>query len=157
MVTVKEVPADVLIRRLAEYLKENYKEIKPPAWAPYVKLGVHRERSPEDPDWWYVRAASILRKLAISGEPLGVGTLRTIYGGLKRRGSAPPHFRKAAANHLRKILQQLERAGLVSRTQAGRVLTPKGRSLIDTIAYQVFQELVRERPELAKYGPQGGG
>jgi len=153
LVTVKEVPADALIRRLAEYLKENFKEIKPPTWAPYVKLGVHKERGPDNRDWWYVRAASILRKLAISGEPLGVGTLRTVYGGLKRRGSAPPHFRKAAANHLRKILQQLEKAGLVSRTREGRVLTPKGMSLVDTIAYQVFQELVKERPELAKYGP----
>jgi len=153
LVTVKEVPADALIRRLAEYLKENFKEVRPPAWAPYAKLGVYKEKSPDDRDWWYVRAASILRKLAISGEPLGVGTLRTVYGGLKRRGSAPPHFRRAAASHLRKILQQLERAGLVSRTREGRVLTPKGASLVATVAYQVFQELAKEKPELAKYGP----
>jgi len=153
LVTVKEVPADALVRRLAEYLKENYKEIKPPAWAPFVKLGVHKEGGPDYRDWWYVRAASILRKLAISEGPVGVGTLRTVYGGLKRRGSSPPHFRKAAANHLRKILQQLERAGLVSRTHGGRILTPRGMSLVDAVAHQVFHELAKERPELAKYGP----
>lgn len=152
MVTVKEVPADALIRRLSEYLKENVKELRPPPWASLVKLGVHKEKSPEDPDWWYVRAASILRKLAISEEPVGLNTLSVIYGGLKRRGSAPPHFRRAARNHLRKMLQQLERAGLIARTPGGRVLTPGGQSLLSSMAYEVFRELVRERPELAKYG-----
>ncbi|MCX8208262.1 MAG: 30S ribosomal protein S19e [Sulfolobales archaeon] len=150
--TVGEVPADALIRRLSEYLKENVKEIRPPSWVSIVKLGVHKEGTPEDLDWWYVRAASILRKLAVSSEPIGVGTFSVIYGGSKRRGSAPPHFRRAARSNLRKILQQLERAGLVARTPRGRVLTPKGQSLVSSIVFKVYTELVRERPELQKYG-----
>ncbi len=153
MVTVREVPADALIKRLSEYLKENVRELRPPSWAPLVKLGAHKEHGPEDPDWWYVRAASILRKLAVSEEPVGLNTFSVIYGGLKRRGSAPPHFRRASRNHVRKILQQLERAGLIARTPRGRVLTSRGWSLLDSIAYEVFRELVKERPELAKYGP----
>lgn len=152
MVTVKEVPADDLVRRLAEYLKENIKEVRPPPWAQLVKLGVYKENSPEDPGWWYIRAASILRKLAASSEPVGLSTLSTIYGGLKRRGSAPPHFRKGATNHVRKILQQLERAGLVARTPGGRVLTPRGASIISAVVHEVFTEIVKEKPELAKYG-----
>jgi len=152
-VTVKEVPADRLIRRLAEYLKENVKELRPPSWSPIVKLGVHKENNPEDPDWWYVRAASIIRKLAVSPEPIGLSTFSVIYGGLKRRGSAPPHYRRAATNHIRRILQQLERAGLVARTPKGRVLTPKGMSVVSMVAREVFNELVREMPELARYGP----
>ncbi|MCX8184815.1 MAG: 30S ribosomal protein S19e [Sulfolobales archaeon] len=152
MVTVKEVPADVLIKRLSEYLRENIRELRPPSWVNIVKLGVHKEEGPEDLNWWYVRAASILRKLAVSSEPIGVSTLSIIYGGLKRRGSAPPHFRRAARNNLRKLLQQLERAGLVSRTPRGRVLTPKGQSLVSSIAFEVFTELARERPDLSKYG-----
>ncbi|MEM1681951.1 MAG: 30S ribosomal protein S19e [Sulfolobales archaeon] len=153
MVTAKEVPADALIKRLSEYLKENIKEVKPPSWAQFVKLGVYKENSPEDPDWWYLRAASVLRKLAVSAEPIGLGTFSVIYGGLRRRGSAPPHFRRGARNHVRKILQQLERAGLVSKVPGGRVLTPKGQSLVSSVAYEVFTELVKEKPELAKYGP----
>lgn len=150
--TAKEVPADALIRRLSEYLKENVRDVRPPSWAQLVKLGVQEENSPEDQDWWYVRAASILRKLAVSREAVGLNTFSVIYGGLKRRGSAPPHFRRGARNHIRKILQQLEKAGLVARTPRGRILTPKGMSLVSSVAYEVFTELARENPGLAKYG-----
>ena len=156
MVTVKEVPADMFIKALANYLKENVPEVKPPPWAMFVKTGSNREKPPEDPDWWYYRAASILRKLYISGEPIGIETFRVIYGGLQRRGVAPPHFRRAGGSHIRKILQQLERAGLVTKEgNKGRVLTPRGRSLLDRLAYEVFQEAVKHIPELKKYS--GGG
>ena len=110
MVNVKEVPADLFIKYLANYLKTNAPTVKPPTWALFVKTGPHKERVPDNPDWWYYRTASILRKLYVNGKPIGVGTFRTIYGGLKYRGSAPPHFRKAGASHIRHILQQLEAA-----------------------------------------------
>ncbi len=153
MVNVKEVPADRFIRALAQYLKENVRAVEPPEWALFAKTGPHKEKVPEDPDWWYIRAASIMRKLYIAGRPLGIERFRTIYGGLKDRGSAPPHFRKAGGSHIRKILQQLERAGLVAKKgNKGRVLTPKGRSIMDKIAGEVFQEVVKEIPELSKYG-----
>ncbi len=153
MVTVKEVPADLLIRTLATYLKENVPSVKPPAWAMYVKTGPCKERVPDNPDWWYVRAASIMRKMYISGEPVGIETFRTIYGDLKNRGSAPEHFKKAGGSHIRKILQQLEEAGLVMKVgNKGRTLTPAGRSLMDKLANQLFMELVKKRPELRKYG-----
>ncbi len=153
MVTVKEVPADRYIRALADYLKRNVRQVKPPEWALFVKTGPHKERVPDDPDWWYVRAASIMRKLYIAGKPVGVERLRTVYGGLKERGCRPPHFRKAGGSHIRKILQQLERAGLVTKKgNKGRVLTPKGRSVMDKIAGEVFNEVVKEIPELSKYG-----
>lgn len=155
MVSVREVPADLFIERLAEKLREELGEaVSPPPWALYVKTGVHKERPPDTSDWWYYRAASILRKLYLAGEPVGIGTLRTIYGGRKRRGSAPPHFRRASGSIIRKILQQLEKAGLVSRTRRGRVLTPKGRSYLDSVAFEVFREAVNKHPELIKYGPR---
>lgn len=153
MVTVKEVPADMLINHLAKYLKENVPQVTVPQWALFVKTGSFKERLPEDPDWWYYRAASILRKLYISGEPIGIETFRTIYGGLKRRGVKPPHFRKASGSIIRTILQQLEKAGLVMKIpRKGRVLTPKGRALLDSIAYEVFKELIKIKPEMIKYG-----
>jgi small subunit ribosomal protein S19e len=155
VVSVREVPADLFISRLAEKLREEMGErISPPPWAIYVKTGVSKERPPDSVDWWYVRAASILRKLYISGEPLGIERLRTIYGSRKRRGSAPPHFRKAGGSIIRKILQQLERAGLVARTRKGRVLTPRGRSYLDNVAFEVYREAINKHPELIKYGPR---
>ncbi|MEM1644673.1 MAG: 30S ribosomal protein S19e [Ignisphaera sp.] len=152
MVTVRDVPADKLIEELAQHLKQNVPQVKPPPWALFTKTGPHRERVPENSDWWYYRAASILRKLYLAEEPIGIGTFRMIYGGLKRRGSAPPHFRKCGGSHIRKILQQLEKAGLVIRTRKGRLISSKGRKLLDNIAYKVFSELVKIKPELVKYG-----
>jgi small subunit ribosomal protein S19e len=155
MVTALEVPADRLIERLATYLKNNVPEVKPPEWAYYVKTGAHKERPPENPDWWYYRAASILRKLYKSGEPIGIETFRTIYGGRKNYGSAPEHFVKGSGSIVRKILQQLEKAQLVRKIPGkGRILTPQGRALLDRLAFEVMIELVREKPEMIKYLPR---
>lgn len=154
MVNALEVPADRLIEKLAKYLKENVPEVKPPAWATFVKTGPSRERPPENPDWWYYRAASVLRKLYKAGSPVGLGDLRREYGGRKNRGSRPERSVRAPGGILRKVLQQLESAQLVRKIRGrGRVLTPQGRALLDRIAYEVFTELLRKKPELARYAP----
>ncbi len=151
MVTIKDVPADMLIDRVAKYLEDNVNAIRPPPWAFFAKTGSHRERVPDKPDWWYYRAAAILRKLYLAEEPIGIETFRMIFGGLKRRGSAPPHFRKCGGSNIRNILHQLEAAGLVIKTPKGRVISNEGRRLLDRIANEIFNELVKSRPELAKY------
>lgn len=152
MVSALWVPADLLIRRVASILKEKYPQVKPPQWAYFAKTGPHKTRPPQDPDWWYLRAASILRKLYKAGEPIGVGTFRIIYGGRQRRGVAPPHFRPSGGSAIRKLLQQLEKAGLVAKVPGqGRTLTPAGRSLLDNVAREIMTELVRDRQELARY------
>ncbi len=150
MVTARDVPADRLIARLAARLK-NIEQIRSPNWAAYVKTGVFKEKPPMDPDWWYVRAASLMRKLYIAEEPIGVGTLRTVYGGRKRNGSAPAHFAKGSGSIVRRLLQQLEQAGLVKMTGRGRVLSPMGRALVDQVAKEIANELAKENPDLAKY------
>ena len=149
--TVYDVPADILIARLTEYIKGNIKEVTPPEWAEYVKTGSHTERAPQNPDWWYVRSASMLRKLYIKG-PLGISRLRKEYGGRKRRGVKRPHFKRAGGAIIRHILQQLEEAGLVARAnKEGRVISPKGRSLLDAVATQIKRDLERGMPELKVY------
>ncbi len=151
MTTAYDVPADVLIDRLSEYLKENMREIQPPEWAGYVKTGSHVERVPQSPDWWYVRSASMLRKLYMNG-PVGVSRLRKDYGGRKRRGVRPAHFAKAGGNIIRTILQQLEQAGLAQKDGIkGRAVSGKGRSLLDAMSTQLKRDLDRERPELQNY------
>ncbi len=152
MVTVKDVPADLLIRELAELLK-TMPQIKPPPWATFVKTGANKERPPMQSDWWYVRAASILRKIYLHG-PVGVERLRTAYGYRAKIGSEMrrEHTRKAGGAIIRKILQQLEEAGLVMKVpKKGRALTPQGRSLLDKVAAKIAIELVKLRPELKKY------
>lgn len=151
MTTVYDVPAGLLILRLSEYIKGNVREVSPPGWAAYVKTGSHVERSPQDPDWWYVRSASMLRKLYMNG-PIGVARLRKAYGGRRRRGVKPAKFRRAGGSIIRSMLQQLEEADLVSKDgKKGRVVSSKGRSLLDALSGQIKRELDRERPELREY------
>jgi small subunit ribosomal protein S19e len=93
----------------------------------------------------------MLRKLYLNG-PIGVSRLRKEYGGRLRRGVKPAHFRKAGGNILRKILQQLEAADLAAKVDnSGRVVSSKGRSLLDAMSAQIKRELERERPELKEY------
>lgn len=122
-----------LLGKVAEELKK-IEAIKAPEWAIFVKTGANKERPPADPDWWYQRAASVLRKVAILG-PIGVSKLRRKYGGRRNRGVAPDKFYKGSGNIVRKCLQQLTEAGLIKEMQKGvhkgRVITPKGQSLLD--------------------------
>jgi len=151
MITAEMVPADLLIKRLADYLKENVKEVKPKEWSFYAKTASYNERVPDNPEeWWYIRAASLLRKLYLKG-PIGVSRLRSEYSWRKRRGSRPPKSVKAPGHAIRVMMQQLEKAGLVKSTKEGRTLTGKGRSLIDKLSYEIFKSLAEKNPELSKY------
>jgi len=154
MVDPRLVPADSLISELAEYIKENYKEVTPPPWAPFVKTSPSRERLPIQEDWWYIRAAAILRKLYIK-QPLSVESLRTMYGGRKKYSKRMEHHYKASGAIIRKILQQLEAAGLVKKTEKGRMLTEKGQSIVSKLSTKVFRKIVESNPELIKYLPGG--
>ena len=129
-----EVDANKLIESIAKELKK-IKEIEPPEWAKFVKTGVAKERLPQQKDWWYIRAASILRKIYF--QPLGVSRLRRKYGSRKNRGYKPERFYPGSGSIIRKILQQLEAASLVQKSAKGRELTAKGRQLIDTLAGKV--------------------
>jgi small subunit ribosomal protein S19e len=125
---VKFIPA------LAEALKK-IPEFEVPEWAHYVKTGVSRERPPAMDDFWYTRAASILRQLYIRGV-VGVGKLRTRYGSRQDRGGRADKFKKSGGKIIRVILQQAEAAGLVEkvvRMQFGRRLTQEGRDFLDSI------------------------
>ena len=133
MTTVYDASADHLIRKVAEELKKR-KEITPPPWAAFAKTGAHKEMPPEDPDWWYVRVAAVLRRVYVDG-PLGVERMRSFYGGKKNRGSKPNAFRKGSGSILRKSLQQLEAAGLVIHDKTGRRVSPAGMAFLDNMAH----------------------
>ncbi len=156
MTTIHDVPAGYLIPALAEALRSQG-SITSPEWTPYVKTGVDRERIPDDPDWYYTRAASILRKVALHG-PIGVNHLALFYGGPHKRTAKPTHTRRASRRVIRSILQQLEAAGLVySQTKLGtekvigRSITPTGHSLLDNTAHSVRGSVEEKFPSLANY------
>ncbi|MCW4053839.1 MAG: 30S ribosomal protein S19e [Candidatus Bathyarchaeota archaeon] len=151
MTTPYDVPATKFIEKLAKYLKDNVEEVQPPAWAIVAKTGAHVEKPPQNPNWWYVRSASILRKIYIYG-PIGLEKLRGDYGGRKDFGTKPEHAVKAAGGNIRKILQQLETASLVQKASSkGRVMAPKGRKLLKEVAKDLHKDLVKAVPQLRKY------
>ncbi len=136
MVTVRDVPADKLINSLKEKLKQ-VKEVQPLPWSYFVKSGVHRQRPPEQEDFWYIRTASVLRRIYLDGS-VGTERLKSYFGGRKKRGVKPARFRKASGNMIRKILQQLGTAGLIEKVdRKGRRVTNKGQKLLNNTAYEV--------------------
>jgi len=134
---------DVDPRKFNEVCKEELKkieEIKPPDWAMFVKTGVHKQLPPQQEDWWYIRTASILRRIYLDG-PVGIERLRTFYGGRKDRGHKPERFKKAGGSIIRKCLQQLEGAGLVEKSKdskrKGRVISEKGKAFLKKVVLEV--------------------
>ena len=145
MTTIYDVPANMAIDSLSKKLK-SAGMVKPPQWSVYVKTGGDKEKPPSDDDWWYVKCASMLRKVHIIG-PIGVPTLRRIYGGKKNMGYKPEGMRGSSGSLIRNILQQLEKAELIKKTNVGRVTTPKGASLLDSLSHKIKKKI----PELGKY------
>ena len=152
MPTMYDVPVNDLIEEVANDL-QKIKEIKAPEWAVFVKTGVHKERPPKRQDWWYVRCAAVLRSVRKLG-PVGVQKLRTKYGGRKRRGHKKEHFYKGSGNVLRKALQQLEAAGLIKKEEKsirkGRIITPKGVSIIDKASVRLYTPRKAAAPKQEK-------
>jgi len=149
--TPHDVPPQQFIDKLAKYLKENIDQVQPPTWAAVAKTGSHVEKQPQNPDWWYTRSASILRKVYAHG-PIGLEKLRADYGGRKGFSVRPNHAAKAGGSNIRKVLQQLESAGLVQTAKSqGRKMTPKGRKLLQEVAEDLYKEIVKTTPELKKY------
>lgn len=139
MVTVYDVPSDKVIEKLAEKLKEA-NSVSPPEWADFAKTGRHTEKAPIQPDWWYTRAASVLRKVYIKG-PIGTSKLAAEYGGFADRGARPNRAVKGSRSIARKCLMQLESSGLVSKDKNnGRVVTAKGQAMLDGVAKDVFDQ-----------------
>jgi small subunit ribosomal protein S19e len=149
--TPYDVPASTLIKRVATYLKENVDQISPPQWASFAKTGSHAVRRPENPEWWFIRCASLLRKIYLKG-PIGIIRLRSDYGGRLDRGMRPEHARRGGGSIVRKALQQLEAARFVTPFKTrGRILTKEGRQLLDKLSTEMKEELEKTLPALKKY------
>ena len=144
VVTVFDISPNILIERITEALKEN-ENITPPTWAAYVKTGSNREVAPTQEDWWYRRAASLLRRIYTQG-PVGIERLRTRYGGRKNRGVRPNKTVKGSGHILRTALQQLESAQYVKILKGeGRVITNIGQQFLDKLATEVNQKMETEK------------
>ena len=139
--TLYDVEPEKFVRALAKRLEEQdmLDAFEMPAWAYFVKTSAAKSRPPSFSKWWTIRAASVLRQIYLNGV-VGVGKLRTRYGGRKDRGVRPKEFRKGSGKILRVILQQAEKAHLAEKIKdkrSGRKLTKKGKQLLDEVAKQL--------------------
>lgn len=140
---VYEVPANDLVTEVAKELKKN-KEMAPPEWIHFVKSGAHNERRPDDAEaFWYMRCASILRKLYVYGN-VGINTLKREYGGSKSRGTRKNKHVDAGGSIIRKAMQKLEKAGFVEKQKKGRILAKGGKSLLDKVAKAILKVTKKE-------------
>lgn len=156
MATIYAADTQKLIEEAAKEL-EKLDEMKAPEWAGYVKTGHFKQRPPVQANWWYMRAAAILRSVYKLG-PIGTNKLRAKYGGKKNRGVRPEHAFKGSGSIIRKVLQQLEKAELIAKTakgnHKGRVVTGKGKSLLDKIATKLYQDDLKNKKAAAKEAPK---
>ena len=73
---------------------------------------------------------------------VGVGRLRKAHGSTRNRGSRPSHHVAAAGSVDRKVMQALEKIGVLEQDEdkGGRRITQSGRRDLDRIAQTTIEE-----------------
>ena len=138
-ICVRDVTAPAFIEAYDEHMK-NSDKFELPVWSDTIKTAVFKELAPYGDDWYYIRAASIARKVYLR-PGVGVGMLQKWYGGSYRRGTRTEHFRKASSGVIRSVLMQLEEMRVIEKTEnGGRRITTVGQQDLDRIAGSVFHE-----------------
>ena len=150
MAKVYDVPANVLISKLAEVLKTE--DIPAPSWSLFVKTGAHADKPPQKSDWWHTRCASILRKIYLHG-PISVNELRTMYGDGKRNMYyGARHHKDASGAIIRNAMHGLEKLGYVEKVEKkGRVLSRQGMQKLDKMSTEILGEMIQKTPKLKIY------
>eukprot|EP00824_Muranothrix_gubernata_P019392 TRINITY_DN39041_c0_g1_i1.p2 TRINITY_DN39041_c0_g1~~TRINITY_DN39041_c0_g1_i1.p2 ORF type:complete len:185 (-),score=45.36 TRINITY_DN39041_c0_g1_i1:27-581(-) len=152
-VNVKDVPAHLFIKEFAEQLKKMGK-FKVPEWLDYVKTATWKELAPYDKDWIYIRAAAIARQIYINKKGIGVGFLRTHFGGKEKRGTCTPKFHRATAKVIRHCMKELQRLNIIELLTlqegeeelctVGRKVSKKGMADMDRIAAKIAKEIYQQ-------------
>src|SRR6186713_3127677 len=101
-------------------------------WVDTVKTSHSNELPPQSIDWFYTRAAAVARHIYLR-KTVGVGRLRKAHGSTKNRGSRPSHHVDASGSVDRKVIQALEKIGVLEEDEdkGGRRITQSGRRDLD--------------------------
>jgi small subunit ribosomal protein S19e len=116
---VRDIAAAKFVAAYAAHLKKSGK-VELPKWVDLVKTGTFQELAPYDQDWFFVRAASIARKIYLRGG-IGIGRLKRIYGGSKRNNPSASHFRTGSGSVARHAVHALEKLGVIEKDKNGFV------------------------------------
>merc|ERR1712225_52637 len=113
----------------SSHLKRSGK-LEIPVWVDVVKTGTGKELAPYDQDCIYLR------------KHVGVGALAKLHGGSVNRGQRPSHHADGSRSVERKVLQALEKIGVLEHDTArgGRRITIDGQRDLDRIASAIVEE-----------------
>ncbi|TIB38219.1 hypothetical protein E3P86_01758 [Wallemia ichthyophaga] len=146
MVNVRDVSAPSFIEAYSQHLKRSGK-IEIPNWVDIVKTGSHKELAPYNPDWYFVRAAAVARHIYLR-KSVGVGSLVKFHGGAVNRGHRPYHHRDASRGVDRRVVQSLEKIGVLEKAvDGGRRISQDGMRDLDRIAASVVETGNEEESE----------
>lgn len=137
-----EVQPTAFIDTLSSYLKENTL-LTVPEYIDIIKTSHGKENAPANPDWLYVRAASVFRRFLVAQikhEPITLGRLASAYGCKKDRGARPGKRARASRGHLKSILDDFMARGWIVRTEDGKsVASDDGIRLGEEIIGQIIK------------------
>jgi len=146
MVSPRDVTADAFIIAYASHLKRSGK-LEVPTWVDLVKTGHGKEQGPLDPDWYYVRAAALARHIYLRPR-CGLASLKKYQGNAKRRGVRPSHHVDASGSVQRKVVQSLEKIGVLEEhPDGGRMISQEGQRDLDRISSSVLQDALKQAKE----------
>ena len=97
---------------------------------------------------YYVRAAAVARHIYVR-KTVGVGRLRKVHGSTKNRGARPAHHVDASGSVDRKVMQSLEKIGVLEQDEdkGGRRISQSGQRDLDRIAKTTVDEEEEEDDE----------
>jgi small subunit ribosomal protein S19e len=132
---VCSVPKAVGYSHHSQLLLSATGKLEVPAWVDIVKTAPFKELAPYDPDWFYIRAASVARHIYLR-KSVGIGALRKVHGGRKNRGTRPGRHFEGSGSVDRKAIQALEKIGVLelNAKSGGRSISNSGRRDLDRIA-----------------------
>lgn len=112
-----------------------------PGYVELVKTSAGNELPPQESEgWFYKRAASAARQIYLKKQ-VGVGKLNRKYGGAVNRGFRPHKHADASGSINRKVLQALEKIGVVEHhPKGGRRVSENGQRDLDRIAAQTLEQ-----------------
>ena len=159
-VTLKDVPVDKFIQKFAEHLKTSVK-LEPLFFSFHLKTGHGKTLAPYDPDWYYIRAASIARKIYLKPK-IGIGRLSHIYGIKRRKGFRLNKHSRGSRKIIRHIVSELVNADVLMRWNSDKnkdynkeeygeveenmpvIVSYSGRRRMNDIANGIFKEMQAE-------------
>ena len=135
----RDVAAQDFINAYASFLQRQGK-LEVPGYVDIVKTSSGNEMPPQDAEgWFYKRAASVARHIYLRKE-VGVGKLNKLYGNTKNRGVRPSKHIDASGSINRKVVQALEKIGVVEISpRGGRKISENGQRDLDRIAAQTLE------------------